>query len=164
MCAYVWTALLLLSFLVTVGVSCVSAQDLDSEPVIECIPPEQVEIPAVLAKSFTSRVEITKGRTSWANSFAFQLGANGFFGPYNIDNGFSPVPPVHAIGDFASVNGWFGGSVVSGASSATSRLFTTVEPTVKLTPAVNIKSAYLIGPYTTGTAPGIGSPISTGFR
>ncbi|MBI4962049.1 MAG: hypothetical protein HY913_02115 [Desulfomonile tiedjei] len=87
-------------------------------------------------------------------NYASQLGDNGFFGPFNIDNS--------ATGNFAPLNGWLGQKILSGASAATATLTTIIKPTIKFTEAVRVSAAYQIGPYDVATQPRLFTPISTG--
>ncbi|MEW6112863.1 MAG: hypothetical protein AB1664_12100, partial [Thermodesulfobacteriota bacterium] len=103
-----------------------------------------------------SAVELTANVvTSWQYSYAVQLGEQGFFGPYNVDRSSTGS-------DFAPLNGWLGGTMVSGTDAGFSLLTTTVIPTLKVNQAIDVRALYAIGPYITDTAPGPSASISTG--
>ncbi|MBM4328391.1 MAG: hypothetical protein FJ118_14650 [Deltaproteobacteria bacterium] len=103
-----------------------------------------------------SALELTaKANTTWMYSYAAQLGTRGFFGTYNVDNSSTGS-------DFAPLNGWLGGNMVSGSNTGFSNLTTAITPHLKINKAVDVKAVYAIGPYTTDTAPGPSASISTG--
>jgi hypothetical protein len=103
-----------------------------------------------------SAVELTANVvTSWTYSYAVQLGPRGFFGPYNVDNSSTGS-------DFAPLNGWLGGTMVSGSDVGFSLLNTVAWPVLKVNDAINVKALYAIGPYQTDTRPGPAASISTG--
>lgn len=84
-----------------------------------------------------------QGRYVWDYVAYAQLGARGFFGPYNIDNG-SPIP-----GGAASTNGWLGYRITSlmtsGTDAANSTMAMCIDTVVKLHDAIDIKGRYQIG-------------------
>ncbi|MEW6530676.1 MAG: hypothetical protein AB1473_07560 [Thermodesulfobacteriota bacterium] len=103
-----------------------------------------------------SAVELTaRASTSWTYSYAVQLGTRGFFGPYNVDNSSTGS-------DFAPLNGWLGGTMVSGSDAGYSLLNTLIRPELTINKAIYIKAWYGIGPYLTDTRPGPATSISTG--
>jgi len=88
-------------------------------------------------------------------TFASQSGINGFFGPYNVDNSSSG-------GNFAPLNGWLGGNVVSGSDAGRSASYLRAIPQLYLHEAAHIGGTYRIGVYPTATAPGANTIMSLG--
>ena len=61
------------------------------------------------------KFEALSGSFRYLYSFASQSGANGFFGPANIDNSSQG-------GRFAPLNGWLGQTMVSGSDAGFSQI------------------------------------------
>jgi hypothetical protein len=105
----------------------------------------------------------TDGKGRWTYGQYSQLGANGFFGPYNVDRS--------AAGNFAPLNGWMGvqnfenpsslNILVSGTNSSSTVLGVEWNPNATFGWAT-VKGRYKIIPYDTATAPGAEVSISPG--
>ncbi len=86
-----------------------------------------------------------KGEYSWRYESYSQLGSNGFFGPYDVDNA------AIGAGAAASVNFWHGerlafvSDTVSGADAVAQLADLTVFPKVKFNKAVVLHGRYRIG-------------------
>ncbi|MFH1114774.1 MAG: hypothetical protein V1792_12735 [Pseudomonadota bacterium] len=133
-----------------------------------------------------------KGEYTWSYSHISQMGPNGFFGVYDIDNA-SPEK-----GGAASINGWHGTGnftqTSSSTSSACSGMSMSINADFELNPAIKISGSYYIGTwayspnesgvqypvehvrsdwsagadvtgdtYSTMTSPGIGASFSPGY-
>jgi hypothetical protein len=70
--------------------------------------------------------------------YASQAGSNGFFGPFNTDNGSKTQ------GDLAPLNGWFQRKMISGTTAETSFSRFSIFPALKLNKAVEIRGTYRI--------------------
>ena len=104
---------------------------------------------------------------NWLYEYYSQLGAQGFLGPYNVDNG---------AGTFtANQNFWWNGArlstpIVSGADATKSYLYVILEPTIKINPAVRLTGRYRLAQwnnpqasyYYTQDAPGTDNAFSEG--
>jgi hypothetical protein len=107
------------------------------------------------------------GSMNWNYEYYSQLGAQGFLGPYNVDNG---------AGTFtANQNFWWNGArlsqnLVSGADASKSYFWVTLEPTIKINPAVRLTGRYRLAQwnnpqasyYYTQDAPGTDNAFSEG--
>jgi hypothetical protein len=109
------------------------------------------------------------------NQFS-QLGSNGFFGPFNVDNGGTSP-------DAAVANAWLGGQndpLVSGADNALGQMSMLIFPDLRLNKAIRVRGQYRIGSwfrpdeftspgrivsskYRTATAVGLPRSISPGY-
>ncbi|MBI4962690.1 MAG: hypothetical protein HY913_05375 [Desulfomonile tiedjei] len=84
------------------------------------------------------------GTMNWYYEFYNQRGSNGFFGPYNVDNGAGTTT--------ANLNYWWNGArlsqnLVTGQDAAKSYFFVLLEPEIKINPAVRLKGRYRLGQY-----------------
>ena len=107
-----------------------------------------------------------EGEVVWKNRFVGQLGSNGFFGKYDLDNSSTG-------GNFASVNGWVSGKLndLSSSSSAADQVMeTNILTELRINPALRVRGEYRIGAfgdpiassYTNSTSPGVQVAISEG--
>ena len=107
-----------------------------------------------------------EGEVVWKNRFVGQLGSNGFFGKYDLDNSSTG-------GNFASVNGWVSGKLndLSSSSSAADQVMeTNILTELRINPALRMRGEYRIGAfgdpiassYTNSTSPGVQVAISEG--
>jgi hypothetical protein len=100
-----------------------------------------------------------------------QMGASGFFGPYNVDNstGSSLIPG----GSYRNKNGWFGFQVndlVSGSNAARHYQYLELWPEFRINNAVRFRGKYRLGnygdpiasDYITNTRPGVDVATSDG--
>lgn len=107
------------------------------------------------------------GTMNWYYEVYNQRGSQGFFGPYNVDNG--------AGTSTANLNYWWNGArlsqnLVTGADAAKSYFFVVVEPEIKINPAVRLKGRYRLGQwnnpqagyYYTQDSPGTDNALSEG--
>lgn len=88
------------------------------------------------------------GTFNYIYEYYGQLGNQGFFGPYNVDN--SAGTNLLPAGDFRALNGWFGKQVsdlVSGADAAKHYQNLQLYPEFRLTPAVRFLGKYRLGAY-----------------
>lgn len=107
-----------------------------------------------------------KGSFNWYHEWYSQMGSNGFFGQYNIDNGNTTR--------VANLNFWNGGqfdtSFVSGSNAGWSYFNVEFEPEIKINQAIKIRALYRLGTfgdpaasdYHTQDAPGIKNAFSEG--
>jgi hypothetical protein len=107
-----------------------------------------------------------KGSFNWYHEWYSQMGSNGFFGQYNIDNGNNTR--------VANLNFWNGGqfdtSFVSGSNAGWSYFNVEFEPEIKINSAIKIRGLYRLGTfgdpaasdYHTQDAPGIKNAFSEG--
>ncbi len=111
------------------------------------------------------------GYSAWTYQYQSQLGSDGFFGPYNVDNSSKPLAgQVNRNGltedirwDLSSANYWIGQSgLVSGATSGRSTLSLALYPTISINQAIYATGTYSVGPYVTSTAPDTGETIAVG--
>ncbi len=107
-----------------------------------------------------------EGEFLWKGRFVGQLGSNGFFGRYDLDNSSTP-------GNYASVNGWVSGKLndlSSSSNGADQVMETNILPQLKLNEAIRLRGEYRIGAfgdpiassYRNSTAPGVQVAISEG--
>ena len=107
-----------------------------------------------------------EGEVVWKNRFVGQLGSNGFFGKYDLDNSSTG-------GNFASVNGWVSGKLndLSSSSGAADQVMeTNILTELRINPALRVRGEYRIGAfgdpiassYTNSTSPGVQVAISEG--
>lgn len=104
----------------------------------------------VVAWEFTMR-----GTFTWEYDAYTQLGSNGFFGNYDVDN--SDAAPGYGgnRGSAASMNGWFGneiGQISSGSDMALATMYMRIYPQLRLNKAVRIRGSYRIGSWATPDA------------
>ncbi len=107
-----------------------------------------------------------KGNFNWDHEWYNQMGSNGFFGKYNIDNGTNTR--------VANLNFWTGGqfdtSIVSGSNAAWSYFNVEFQPEIKINQAIKIRALYRLGTfgdpaasdYHTQDAPGTKNAFSEG--
>lgn len=82
------------------------------------------------------------GSMNWYTEYYTQAGDKGFFGPYNVDNGFLTTT--------ANLNYWWNGArlaqnLVTGADASRSYFYVLIEPTVTINPAVKLRGRYRLG-------------------
>mgnify|MGYP006966064917 FL=1 len=70
--------------------------------------------------------------------YSTQMGANGFFGAFNIDNGATTT------NDMAPINGWFQDKAMSGSTAENSTTRFAIFPVLKLNNAIAIRGTYRI--------------------
>jgi hypothetical protein len=122
-----------------------------------------VLVPVLAAPALGWEFEMT-GSMNWAYEYYFQQGKNGFFGRYNAD--------VDG-GQAANLNYWWNGprlsqNIVTGESAGASYLYTILDPTIKINPALRLKSRIRLGQwknpqasyYNTQDAPGTDNAMS----
>ena len=84
-----------------------------------------------------------KGSFNWYHEWYSQMGPNGFFGQYNVDNGYQTK--------VANLNFWTGGQFdtgfVSGSSGGWSYFNVEIEPEIKINQAIKIRALYRLGTY-----------------
>ncbi len=84
-----------------------------------------------------------KGTFNWYHEWVNQMGSNGFFGQYNVDNGSGTR--------VANLNMWSGGqyatSLVTGTNAAWSYFNVEFEPEIKINQAIKIRALYRLGTY-----------------
>jgi hypothetical protein len=107
-----------------------------------------------------------EGSFTWLFETRGQLGPNGFFGPYDVDNGRT-VGGTN--GTFAPVNGWVGqqlGNLVSGTDGQRQVQWMTSDMDLKINPAVRVRGQYYIGewaPSGTSTDFGVGELVASQY-
>jgi hypothetical protein len=79
------------------------------------------------------------GSMYWLYEYYTQRGANGFFGPYNVDRGANTLT--------ANLNFWWNGprlsqNLVTGSEASKSYFYVVLEPELKINPAVRLKGRY----------------------
>jgi len=89
--------------------------------------------------SFPWEISIDSSLLNFRFIYASQAGANGFFGPFNVDKSSKAE-------DFASLNGWFQRRTMSGSTAVASSTRLTIFTTLKFNKAVSLTGAYKIGP------------------
>jgi hypothetical protein len=107
------------------------------------------------------------GSMNWYTEYYTQAGDKGFFGPYNVDNGFLTTT--------ANLNYWWNGArlaqnLVTGADASRSYFYVLIEPTVTINPAVKLRGRYRLGQwnnpqasyYYTQDSPGTDNALSEG--
>jgi hypothetical protein len=108
-----------------------------------------------------------EGQVTWTYQWFSQKGHQGFFGPYNIDNGLGTTT--------ANLNFWSGGLMDTDMSAGADQHWTNVnakiQPTLKINEAIRIRGQYRIGlfgdptadnDYHTNFYPGVDNAISEG--
>ena len=121
-------------------------------------------IPVLAAPGFAWEFKMTGGMY-WTFQFANQTGNQGFFGPYNVDNGLNTST--------ANLNYWWSGPVVAqntvtGHDANSSYFYVTMEPVIKINPAVRLQGRLRLGfwnvpiasIYFTENAPGADNAMS----
>ena len=86
-----------------------------------------------------------QGTFKWEFYQFSQLGADGFFGPFNQDNS-----SVAAVVNLAARNGWLGHEITgdnltSGSDAAANYMYATIYPKVKVNEAISLEGSYRIG-------------------
>jgi hypothetical protein len=108
------------------------------------------------------------GGLNWAYEWYHQQGAQGLFGPYNVDNGAATAT--------ANLNFWWNGNrivpqgIVTGSNAAISYMYMIMEPTVKINEAIKLKGRYRLAQYGnpyasyywTGSSPGTDNAFTEG--
>jgi len=79
---------------------------------------------------------------TWRYEFFNQMGSQGFFGPYNIDNGAGTTT--------ANLNFWWEGptlaqNLATGASAGGAYFYVALEPILKINPAITLKGRCWLG-------------------
>jgi len=105
------------------------------------------------------------GSTYWTYEFYHQMGNQGFFGPYNIDN--------DGVTSTANLNFWWNGprlsqNMVTGSTARKSYLYVIMDPTLKINRAVRLDGRLRLGQfgnpnasyYDTQDSPGISNSMS----
>ena len=123
-------------------------------------------IPVMAGPSSAWELKLT-GSMNWYYEFYNQMGSQGFFGPYNVDNGFIPST--------ANLNFWWEGphlaqSLATGSSAGGAYLYVIMDPVLTINPAINLKGRYRLGQwnfpqtgyYNTWDAPGTYNAFSEG--
>ena len=103
-----------------------------------------------------------RGSAGYVYQYYSQMGQNGFFGPYNVDNGGPGGAP---LGDFAPANGWLGPQVnnlVSGTDASINNFSTLLFPQIRMNRALALNGVYRIGNTDTDTFPGATTSFATG--
>ena len=100
------------------------------------------------------------GSMNWRYAYITQLGHQGFFGPYNVDNGAGTTT--------ANLNFWFTGgllpNLVTGADAGVSYFNVVIEPTVKINQAVRLEGKYRVGQWENPQASVLLYPGLAGYR
>jgi hypothetical protein len=107
------------------------------------------------------------GSLNWYYEYFNQMGSQGFFGPYNIDNGAGTAT--------GNLNFWWEGphiaqNLATGASAGGVYLYVIMDPVLTINPAINLKARYRLGQwnnpmtgyYNTWDAPGAFNGFSEG--
>jgi len=92
----------------------------------------------------------------WEYRMYAQLGANGFFGPFDTDNSDGGLGYGGSPGSAASMNGWLGreiGQISSGSDLAMLRMRMDIFPEFRLNEAIRIRGSYRIGSWADPMAP-----------
>jgi len=123
-------------------------------------------IPVMAGPSPAWELQLT-GTMSWTYEYYYQMGSQGFFGPYNVDNGVGTTT--------ANLNFWWNGArlaqnLVTGASANKSYFYVVLDPAIKINPAISLKGRYRLGQwnnpqasyYYTWDAPGTDNGFSEG--
>ena len=82
------------------------------------------------------------GYMNWTYEFYNQNGANGFFGPYNVDRGGGTTT--------ANLNYWWNGprltqNIVTGQDASKSYFWVTLDPAINVNPALKLQSRIRLG-------------------
>ncbi|MCX5873004.1 MAG: hypothetical protein NTY51_07185, partial [Deltaproteobacteria bacterium] len=97
------------------------------------------------------------GNFAWTYEFYNQTGHNGFFGPYDVDNGIRPDGVKTKV---ANLNFWDGGqfdtNLVTGSTSGWSYFNVTFDPKIMINPALRMQARFRLGTY--------GSPANTNYN
>ncbi len=107
----------------------------------------------------------TTASLRWFGQYGNQLGPNGFFGRYGMDNS--------STGDYASTNGWLGAKLndlVSGSAAGRQKMETHFYPEFRINTAARLRGKYRIADYDdpsassylNSTRPGVDVAISEG--
>ena len=93
------------------------------------------------APGFAWEIEMT-GSMNWLYEYYSQRGTNGFFGPYNVD--------LDGTSNTSNLNFWWNGprvaqNLVTGADASRSYLYVLLDPTIKINPALKLRSRIRIG-------------------
>lgn len=91
-----------------------------------------------------------RGATGYVYQYYSQMGQNGFFGTYNVDNGTVP-------GNFSPANGWLGPQVnnlVSGTDASINNFSTLLFSKIRMNKALSLDGVFRIGNTDTDTFPG----------
>ncbi len=123
-------------------------------------------IPVMAGPSRAWEFKLT-GSLNWYYEYYNQLGSQGFFGPYNVDNGAGTTT--------GNLNFWWEGphiaqNLATGASAGGAYLYVIMDPTLTINPAINLKGRYRLGQwnnpqtgyYNTWDAPGTFNGFSEG--
>ena len=107
------------------------------------------------------------GSLNWYYEYYNQMGSQGFFGPYNVDNGVGTTT--------ANLNFWWEGphlaqNLATGASAGGAYFYVLMDPVLIINPAINLKGRYRLGQwnnpqtgyYNTWDAPGSFNGFSEG--
>lgn len=91
---------------------------------------------------------------TWQYNYRGQLGAHGFFGPYNRDNGGNSIDVLP--GEYASANGWVGyfssshpqpwGDMVTGTDGSRALYQAWFAPLLRVNPALSVTGKLRTGP------------------
>jgi hypothetical protein len=97
---------------------------------------------ACVPLAYAWQVEI-EGSMDWTHEYYAQRGANGFFGPYNVDLGAATTT--------ANLNFWMGNQIgnmiATGANAGRSYFNVNLEPIIKINEAIRLKGKYHLGQY-----------------
>lgn len=101
-----------------------------------------------------------EAKNQWGYVHYGQMGRNGFFGPYDVDNSTTP-------GAYANLNSWIGNSpdvaqITSGSNAATGQISVNVDPRLG-NEWIRLKGRYNINLYQTGISKGAFNPMSSSF-
>jgi hypothetical protein len=123
-------------------------------------------IPVTVASSPAWELKLT-GSMNWFYEFYNQMGSQGFFGPFDADNGVGTAT--------GNLNFWWQGprvsqNLVTGASAGGAYLWVVMEPELVINPALSLKGRYRLGQwnlpqagyYNTWDAPGTYNAFSEG--
>lgn len=112
------------------------------------------------ANAWTISFEFGDAKNQWGYMQYGQMGRNGFFGPYDVDN--STVP-----GLYGNLNSWLGNStdvnqISSGSNGAVGQYSVNADSNLG-TEWIRLKGRYNINLYQTGTSQGAFNPMSPSF-
>ena len=99
-------------------------------------------IPVMAGPSPAWELKLT-GSMNWYYEFYNQMGSQGFFGPYNVDNGVGTAT--------ANLNFWWDGSHLAQklwqqeSSAGGSYFYVIMDPVLTINPAINLKGRYRLG-------------------
>jgi hypothetical protein len=124
-----------------------------------------LHVPGMTTVAAAWELEVA-GSMRWAYEWYQQNGTNGFFGPYNVDNGNGTTA--------ANLNFWNGAqfdtNITTGADAGWSYFNVVVDPTVRINEAIRLKSRLRLAQYgnpvaskyITQDAPGSGNAFTEG--